>query len=103
MVKRKKGAEVPANYNCKQITALLHDYVHNKLSRKLKQEFEQHLSICPDCVSFFNTYKKTVAMTRSLDAAALPSRVRNNVLAFLRKRMREIGAFLLCIASQLLG
>lgn len=103
MVKRKGAAEVPSSTSCKQITALLHDYLNDKLSRKLKRDFEQHLSICPDCVSFLNTYKKTVVLTRSLDPEALPSKVCNNVLAFLRKRMRQFGAFLLCIASQLLG
>ena len=28
-------------------------------------EFEKHLEVCPDCVAFLNTYKKTVELTRS--------------------------------------
>lgn len=103
MVKHKGAARVPTNKTCKQMTVLLDAYLHDTLSRKLKRDFEQHLSICPDCVSFLNTYKKTVAATRSLDPDTLPTKVRNNVLAYLRKRMRQIGAFLLCTASQLLA
>ena len=102
MVKRGAATKVLTNKSCKQLTDLLFDYLNDKLSRRVKRDFEQHLGICPVCVSFLNTYKKTVAATRSVDAAALPPRVRDNVLAFLRKRIRRIGAILLFIATQLL-
>ena len=102
MVKHKTATKALTNTNCKQVTVLLFDYLNDKLSRTDKRDFEQHLSICPDCVNFLNTYKKSVAVTRSVEAAALPPRVRDNVLAFLRKRIRRIGAFLLFIATQLL-
>ena len=103
MVKHKAATKVLTNKNCKQMTDLLYDYLNDKLSQTVKRDFDQHLSICPDCVSFLNTYKKTVAVTRSVDAQALPPRVRDNVLAFLRKRIRRVGAFLLFIAFQLLA
>ena len=102
MVKHKEAARVSTNKNCKQITALLHDYLNDNLNQKIKQEFEYHLSLCPDCVSFLNTYKKTVSATRSLDPEGLPTKVRNNLLVFLRKRTRQIGALLLFTASQIL-
>lgn len=101
MVKRKAPVETLANKNCKQITDLLYDYLNNKLSQQVKRDFERHLKICPDCISFLNTYKRTVAVTRSVDAAVLPPSVRHNVLAFLRQRLRKIGVFLLFIATQL--
>ena len=103
MVKRGAANKILTNKSCKQLTDLLFDYLNDKLSRTVKRDLEQHLSICPDCVSFLNTYKKTVAVTRSVEAEALPPRVRDNVLAFLRKRIRRIGALLLFIATQLLA
>jgi len=102
MVKHKGAGRVSTNKNCKQITALLHDYLNDNLNRKLKRDFEDHLSLCPDCLSFLNTYKKTVVATRSVNPEVLPTKVRNNLLAFLRKRMRQIGALLLFTASQIL-
>ena len=99
----RKLSNLLTNKNCKQMTELVFDYLNDKLSRTVKRDLEQHLSICPDCVSFLNTYKKTVAVTRSVEAEALPPRVRDNVLAFLRKRIRRIGALLLFIATQLLA
>ena len=102
MVQRKAVVRTVTNKNCKQITDLLYDYLNNELSRKVKRDFEKHLNICPDCVRFLNTYKKTVAVIRSVDAAALPTNVRQNVLAFLRKRLRKIGVFLLFVVTQLI-
>ena len=74
-----------------------------QLEPRLKREFEQHLSICPDCVNFLNSYKKTVALTGALEPTTLPAKVRNNVLDFLRKKMRRIATFLFCLASQFSG
>jgi anti-sigma factor RsiW len=64
MTKQKNSRDQAlADRTCKQISALLMDYVSNRLNPTIKQAFEQHLSICPDCVSFVNTYKKTMAAT----------------------------------------
>ena len=75
--------------NCKQITDLLYDYVHGKLSRDVKRGFQQHLRICPDCVRFLNTYKKTVAVAGTVPAEKIPAKVKNNILEFLRQRARK--------------
>jgi putative zinc finger protein len=79
---------------CKQIADLVLAYLNDELGPRLKLDFEQHLEICPDCVSFLKTYKRTVAATGSVDAIAMPAKVRNNILTFLRKRMRRLSAVL---------
>lgn len=76
---------------CKQITDLVFDYLNDNLSPNIKQDFQQHLRICPDCVNFLNTYKKTVSVGRSIRPEEIPPRVSNNVLDFLRSRMRKSG------------
>jgi hypothetical protein len=82
---------------------LIFNYVNDRLSPRLTAEFEQHLRICPDCVSFLNTYKKTVVAAGSLNYTAIPAKVRNNVLAFLRKKIQRIFACLFYLASQFTG
>jgi hypothetical protein len=67
------------------------DYLNDKLSPKVKRDLQQHLRICPDCVNFLNTYKKTVSLTRSIPPEDIPPRVKNNILDFLRGRMRKSG------------
>jgi anti-sigma factor RsiW len=103
MRKRKQAPKPPNAKTCHELTELISDYVTGQLKPSLKREFEQHLSICPDCVNFLNSYKKTIAVTGALEPTALPVKVRNNVLEFLRKKMRRIATFLFCLASQFSG
>ncbi|MGH7833197.1 MAG: anti-sigma factor family protein, partial [Candidatus Binatia bacterium] len=74
--KRKKS---PAVASCKQATSLIADYVTGRLPATVARSFDKHLAICPDCVAFLKTYKKTVELAQgflnrdpaSLDAAKL--------------------------------
>ena len=50
---------------CRDATGLLLDYINGELERETDIEFEKHLEICPDCVAFLNTYKKTIELTKS--------------------------------------
>lgn len=86
---------------CKQIADLMLDYLTDQLHPTVKQEFTKHLSICPDCVSFVNTYKKTVQSTATLRTEDMPPKVRDNVLGFLRKKLRRVGAIVFYLITQL--
>ena len=88
---------------CKQMTDLVFDYLNGKLTRAVRHEFEQHLRICPDCVNFLNTYRKTVQTTGSVVAEDIPPKVRTNILAFLRKRVRGSRACLLMGVTHLVS
>jgi hypothetical protein len=81
------------NDSCKRMTDLIFRYLTDRLTPTLKREFEQHLRICPDCMNFLNTYKKTVSLAGSLSANEIPHDVRTNVLAFLRRKMPGIAVF----------
>jgi anti-sigma factor RsiW len=50
---------------CKDATNLLLEFLSGELNPETNSEFEKHLEICPDCVAFLNTYRKTVELTRS--------------------------------------
>lgn len=64
-------------------------YLNGELSARVRRDFEKHLDVCRDCVSFLNTYKKTIQTARSVDVATLPAKVRNNILNFLRSQIRR--------------
>ena len=98
MTKPKSASMPRKNDSCKKITDLICNYLTDRLSPALKREFERHLRICPDCVSFLNTYKKTVSLTGSLNANELPAEVRANVLAFLRRKAHQIIALFCYLA-----
>ena len=89
MTARKKATKILTNRTCKEITDLIFGYLNDTLSSSVKRDFQRHLRICPDCVNFLNTYKKTVATSRSLRPEEIPANVRDNILVFLRKRIRK--------------
>lgn len=89
MAAGKKATTLFTDRTCKEITALIHGYLNDKLSPSVKRDFKRHLRICPDCVSFLRTYKKTMAASQSLRPAEMPPNVRDNILDFLRSRVRK--------------
>ena len=89
MAARKTNVNGLTNKTCKQIADLVFNYINDTLGPQTKRDFKQHLTICPDCVAFLNTYRKTVAVTRSVRAEEMPAKVRDNILDFLRRRARR--------------
>ena len=51
---------------CKQAASLISDYLTGALAPEITTELERHLGVCPDCVAFLKTYKKTIQATQSL-------------------------------------
>ena len=82
-LRSKKGKEI-----CQQITDLILDYITGELHPDTAAEFEEHLGICPDCVAFMNTYKKTVEVTRSLPCEDIPAEMERRVRRFLQEKTK---------------
>jgi hypothetical protein len=101
MARQKQTANVLTTKTCKEMTDLVRDYLTDALDATIKRDFEQHLRICPDCVSFLNTYRKTVALTKAVESKDIPEAVGTNILTFLRERMRRIGALVIYFIGQL--
>jgi len=74
---------------CQEITDLLLDYITGELDPETVAAFEEHLRLCPDCVAFLNTYKKTVQATRSLRFGDIPAEMEKRVRRFLRERTQK--------------
>ena len=74
---------------CREITDLLLDYMTGELDPETVAAFEEHLRLCPDCVAFLNTYKKTVQVTRSLRYESIPAELERRVRRFLRERTQK--------------
>lgn len=75
---------------CREITEFLHDYFSDELPGPERAEFDKHLAVCPQCVAYIDSYKKTIEIGRSLStvdsAAAAPEDL---VQAILRARSRK--------------
>jgi hypothetical protein len=73
---------------CKRVTSLILDYLTGELDHVTARSFEEHLMICPDCVSFLNSYKKTVEFTRSLHYQDIPTEMKKRLRQFLREKIK---------------
>lgn len=57
---------------CRQLVELLIDFVSGDLDPDHCRHVEQHLCRCPPCVTYLETYKITIRLTRQLPPAPLP-------------------------------
>jgi anti-sigma factor RsiW len=70
--------------SCQQLIEFCLDYVDGALPEGEQVRFRRHLSQCPDCVTFFETYQKTPQVSREAMTAQMPDSVRESVRSFLR-------------------
>jgi hypothetical protein len=86
----KKSRSKRAN-TCKQATSLIADYLTGALAPQVTSDLEHHLSLCPDCVAFLKTYKKTIQVTQSLLLSGLLSELEPAKQRAIRKSIDDDG------------
>jgi anti-sigma factor RsiW len=70
---------------CRELCQLLIDFVADELSEEHRTLVEKHLCLCPPCVTYVETYKLTIQLTRQLPAGPVPDGLRERLLASLRE------------------
>lgn len=59
--------------NCRDlITDFLADYVEMRLPPDAREDFEHHLTVCPSCVAYLQSYRETIAAARAAGRAPRP-------------------------------
>ncbi len=58
--------------NCKEIFALLSQYLDAELTPENCAEIETHLAGCPPCIDFLNSLKKTVRLCHDCPPGETP-------------------------------
>lgn len=51
---------------CEQLLATLDDYVDGAMPDAERQDADRHLVRCPSCVAYTDSYRRTIAMEKSL-------------------------------------
>jgi hypothetical protein len=75
----------PGEIECRQMAALLGDYLAGTLPRRTAELLEWHIDGCPPCVAFVNTYRGTIRATRTvLGDVEIPPELKKRLLAVLR-------------------
>ena len=68
---------------CSRVVDLLVDYLENSLSSETRQQLDEHLTACDQCVEQLRTYRATVSLLHGLCDDDLPPELRHSVSAFL--------------------
>jgi anti-sigma factor RsiW len=85
-----KPYEKVIGISCKQVVDYCMDYLNGTLPKEETTNFDSHLSYCPECVRFFQTYKRTPEISRDALSVNMPDGVRNAVHDFLRARLEKL-------------
>ena len=78
--------------SCQEIVDYCLDFLGGSLPETERHLFSVHLRNCPDCMRFFETYRKTPEISRDALALRIPDRVRVAVRDFLRERYEPSAA-----------
>ena len=76
---------------CREVVDFLERYLSGALGPEVAQ-FERHLSECPPCVAYMQTYEATVALSRAAltDAGEIPGDIPEDLVqAILRSRPKD--------------
>ncbi|MEK7404022.1 MAG: zf-HC2 domain-containing protein [Acidobacteriota bacterium] len=75
--------------NCKQVFALLSEYLDAELPEETCEEIAAHLEGCPPCIEFLESLRRTIALCREHRPVELPAplteQARAELLAAYRK------------------
>ena len=69
---------------CQQLVELVTDYFEGALSPADAQRFEQHLEVCPGCVTYVEQMRETIRLTGRLREDDLVPAARDELLAQFR-------------------
>ena len=72
----------PINH-CKECVDLLGEYIEGTLPPDRKKALEEHLSLCPPCITFVRTYKATRGLCRKALEREMPVELVNSLQNFL--------------------
>lgn len=79
---------------CREFADFLGDYISGELESNVRDSFERHLAICPNCVAYLSNYRDTIALGRSAfpdDDAALPDDVPGGLVDAILSTRRTRG------------
>ena len=83
-----------AHLTCRAFVDFVMDYLSLELSQNVRADFEQHLSACPNCVRYLETYKTTVELGRSAfecQDSEVPADIPEELIQAILSAQRQAG------------
>ena len=76
--------------NCKEVFAMLSEFLDLELPADDCERIKEHLAGCPPCVEFIDSLRKSVELCHGYDPGVRPSLLTQEVRAELEKAWREM-------------
>jgi anti-sigma factor RsiW len=80
------------NEKCREVFALLSDYLNLELPPEACQEIAAHIAGCPPCIEFADRLRKTVQLCRQYQPAELPEPIGQEAKAHLLEAYQRMLA-----------
>jgi len=72
---------------CRELIAVLDDYLDGRLERDEVAALERHLAECEACRAYLATYRKTRALGARVGRVEIPDEMKIRLRRFLRERV----------------
>ena len=73
--------------NCRELIAVIDDYLEGTLTREDLGDFERHLRDCAPCRAYLATYRKTKAIAADANRLEMPPEMKDRLRQFLLHRL----------------
>jgi predicted anti-sigma-YlaC factor YlaD len=75
--------------SCKQVVELLSSYFEGELTGAAKTSIDLHVTACPECKNFADSFQATGRMVGSLEYGEIPREFRQRLRETLTEHLRE--------------
>lgn len=72
--------------NCRELIAVLDDYLEGVLTPEDREDLEAHLRACAPCRAYLATYRKTKDIAAAAHRLDMPAEMKERLRQFLAKR-----------------
>ena len=68
-----------STYECKDVVKMLSEYIDGECSSEERALIDAHLADCPNCITFVNTFRKSISMAKDLLYVDIPEDLRERL------------------------
>jgi hypothetical protein len=76
--------DTPAHLSCEEFVELVTEYLEDALDPETSRRFDQHLDLCPGCVTYVDQIRETMRIVGSVEEEHLSEPARTHLLQAFR-------------------
>lgn len=73
-----------ADLTCQEFVELVTDYLEGALTQDVRRRFEEHLAVCPGCVTYLDQIRETASLLGEVSVDDITGEMRATLLSAFR-------------------